>query len=76
MEFVNTVEVDFGRDRSVSMLDIHLFFKSIGIKEECVVGIAEVREAQSRLIRVKFNSGVVFESFMEKFSGTYKFDLG
>ena len=74
MRFVNTAEVDFGRDY-VSMLSVHRFFQKIGIKEESVIGISEVRDSQSRVVRIKFTSGAIFDSFMEKHAGAFRYDL-
>jgi len=74
MRFVNTAEVDFGRDH-VSMLSVHRFFQKAGIKEESVIGISEVRDSQSRVVRIKFSSGAIFDSFMEKHAGAFRYDL-
>lgn len=69
LPFVNTAEIDFGRQPGLRMLTVHRWLRSLGVVNSQVYGIMPLMQADSKIIRLKFHQQQDFQAFYEKYAG-------
>ena len=69
MRFVNTVEIDFGRQPTLRMLTVHRWLRSLGVQDSQVYGIMPLTQSEAKVVRLKFKEEWDYQSFYDRFNG-------